>query len=192
MLYYNYKKPFSLGKFVFLYKNKGFFQGWIIYKKLLLVEIMVNLFISHLGLKSSLGRLNQQSSHVMIIFFIVHHLFSSHPKVYGVQEILHLVSIRPGGVRLFQEKYKKFLQGKLFCFLFWNLGWKVCQGFFRESVKNFSKEQRVVMVGQIKSGFTPKYQKFLGYNFFRKYKTFFRYNFFCFTFGFGLLHISLL
>ena len=59
MLYYNYKKPFSLGKFVFLYKNKGFFQGWIIYKKLLLVEIMVNLFISHLGLKSSLGRLNQ-------------------------------------------------------------------------------------------------------------------------------------
>ena len=150
MLYYNYKKPFSLGKFVFLYKNKGLFQGWIIYKKLLLVEIMVNLFISHLGLKSSLGRLNQQSSHVMIIFFIVHHLFSSHPKVYGVQEILHLVSIRPGGVRLFQEKYKKFLQGKLFCFLFWNLGWKVCQGFFRESVKNFSKEQRVVMVGQIR------------------------------------------
>ena len=191
MLYYNYKKPFSLGKFVFLYKNKGFFQGWIIYKKLLLVEIMVNLFISHLGLKSSLGRLNQQSSHVMIIFFIVHHLFSSHPKVYGVQEILHLVSIRPGGVRFFLEKYKKFLQGKLFCFLFWNLRWKVCQGFFRESVKNLSKGAKNCE-GRLNQASLQNIRNFQGIIFFRKYKTFFSYNFFYFTFGFGLLHISLL
>ena len=65
--------------------SKNAFNVWatirnffLLVENLFFQRIRVNLL--HLFLESSVNRLNQQSSRVMIIFFI-HHLISSHPRV---------------------------------------------------------------------------------------------------------------
>ena len=50
------------------------------YKKLFLIEIRVTFFISHLGLESLFGILNQQSSWVIRKFYILN-LIRNHPRV---------------------------------------------------------------------------------------------------------------
>ena len=86
------------------------------YKKLLLVEIRVSLFVLQLSLKNLLGRQNQQSSCIMRFFCFMPNQQSSQSK-----EIFYfmacLINIHPEMWRKhFFGEYKKFFQSRLFLF----------------------------------------------------------------------------
>ena len=102
--YYNYKKLFS-------------FKNWF-FLKVGLVKLVSIFFYLCFSLESSLGRLNQQSIHVMSVFnlrlisshprvyffIIILCLTSRHPRVYEVLEALCLVSLFPNMQIIFSSK----------------------------------------------------------------------------------------
>ena len=79
---------------------------------------MLNLFISRLGLESSLGRINQESSCILL-----NHQSSRSIRIFFILGLDHLSSRNITKI-FFLEKYKKLFQG-FFVFQAW--GWKVCQ-----------------------------------------------------------------
>ena len=119
--YYNYKKLFS-------------FKNWF-FLKVGLVKLVSIFFYLCFSLESSLGRLNQQSIHVMSVFNL--RLISSHPRVYFFIIILCLMSRHPRVYRgfgsfmlgqplsqyannFFFQKIEQFFLSGLFCFWAWH------------------------------------------------------------------------
>ena len=89
-----YKKLFSFGRKSFFYK------------------IMLNLYISGVGLKSSLSKLNQQSSLVTINFS-----FYGYQQLYEKFVLENVLELFKLGARKFHfPRYKKFFQSSFFFF----------------------------------------------------------------------------
>ena len=114
-----YKKLFSFGR-------KSFFGG----------GIRVNLFISSLGLKSPLRKLNQQSSCFMILFCSMLNQQSSLGKRGYLKFYAWSASVTK--IKIFLEKCKKFSYGNFLLFFGFGSG-KCARVFFRESIRNFLK-----------------------------------------------------
>ena len=91
-----YKKLFSFGRKSFFYK------------------IMLNLYISGVGLKSSLSKLNQKSSLVMRNFSF--YTYQQSYEKFVLENVLELFKL---GARTFHfPRYKKFFQSSFFFFFF--------------------------------------------------------------------------
>ena len=106
--------------FLFQISKRVFSEGWTRYKKHLLVETRVDLFLSHLDFESVLHRLNQQLLPAVYIFFILCFI-GSYCRVqmcirnfmFGKSSILGRLSLRN-----VLERYRRLFEGNFFVSLF--------------------------------------------------------------------------